>query len=233
MRTMMSDLQKAGGAAALIMPVTWMVAVVVFLGVLDRAGFFDATVEPATRVAILAEYQASAAIAILASFVLWGFLQVVLALALYDRLKDGSPAMAQTATAIGLILAAVAIVAGMVTFVGIERVVELHGTDPELAGTLWLAVESVELGLTENENITGLWILLISWTALRARELPKALNYIGVVAGVAGLLTLVPTLEALVAVFALGQLIWYIWLGIFMLRGSPTGKTQTLGAEAA
>lgn len=233
MRTMMSDLQKAGGAAALIMPVTWMVAVVVFLGVLDRAGFFDAAVEPAERVAILAEHQASAAIAILASFVLWGFLQVVLALALYDRLKDGSPAMAQTATAIGLILAAVAIVAGMVAFVGIERVVELHGTDPELAGTLWLSVESVELGLSENENITGLWILLISWTALRARELSKALNYIGVVAGVAGLLTLVPTLEVLVALFALGQVIWYIWLGIFMLRGSPTGKTQTAGEEAA
>ncbi len=221
----MSSHQKMGGVAALIMPVTWVVALVVFLGVLDRAGFFDAAMEPVERVAILAEYQASAAIAILASFVLWGFLQVVLALALYDRLKDGSPAMAQTATAIGLILATVAIVAGMVAFVGIEKVVQLHESDPELAGTLWLAVESVELGLTENENITGLWILLISWTALRARELPTALNYIGVVAGVAGLLTLVPALDALVAVFALGQLIWYVWLGIFMLRSQPRPAT--------
>lgn len=218
----MRDLQKMGGVAALIMPVTWVVGGVAFLGVLEGAGFFDEGVDPAQRVAILADNQAIAAIAILASFVVWGFLQVVLALALYDRLKDGSPAMAQTATAIGLILATVAIAAGMVTFVGIEKVVELHARDPEQAGALWLAVESVELGLTENENITGLWVLLISWTALRARQLPRALNYIGIVAGVAGLLTLVPALDALVAVFALAQIIWYIWLGIIMLRSSPS-----------
>lgn len=218
----MRDLQKMGGVAALIMPVTWVVGGVAFLGVLEGAGFFDEGVDPAQRVAILADNQAIAAIAILASFVVWGFLQVVLALALYDRLKDGSPAMAQTATAIGLILATVVIAAGMVTYVGIEKVVELHARDPEQAGALWLAVESVELGLTENENLTGLWVLLISWTALRARQLPRALNYIGIVAGVAGLLTLVPALDALVAVFALAQIIWYIWLGIIMLRSSPS-----------
>lgn len=218
----MRDLQKMGGVAALIMPVTWVVGGVAFLGVLEGAGFFDEGVDPAQRVAILADNQAIAAIAILASFVVWGFLQVVLALALYDRLKDGSPAMAQTATAIGLILATVVIAAGMVTYVGIEKVVELHARDPEQAGALWLAVESVELGLTENENITGLWVLLISWTALRARQLPRALNYIGIVAGVAGLLTLVPALDALVAVFALAQIIWYVWLGIIMLRSSPS-----------
>lgn len=218
----MRDLQKMGGVAALIMPVTWVVGGVAFLGVLEGAGFFDEGVDPAQRVAILADNQAIAAIAILASFVVWGFLQVVLALALYDRLKDGSPAMAQTATAIGLILATVVIAAGMVTYVGIEKVVELHARDPEQAGALWLAVESVELGLTENENLTGLWVLLISWTALRARQLPRALNYIGIVAGVAGLLTLVPALDALVAVFALAQIIWYVWLGIIMLRSSPS-----------
>lgn len=226
----MDQLQKMGGVAALIMPVTWVVALVVFLGVLDRAGFFDVGVDPAQRVAILAEYKAIASIAILASFVVWGFLQVVLALALYERLKDGSPAMAQTATAIGLILATVAIAAGMVTFVGIEKVVELHARDPQQAGALWLAVESVELGLTENENITGLWILLISWTALRARQLPRALNYIGIVAGVAGLLTLVPSLDALVAMFALGQITWYVWLAIVLLRGAPREAVEPLGA---
>jgi hypothetical protein len=148
----------------------------------------DVGLDPAQRVAVLTEYQAAAAIAILASFVVWGFLQVVLVLALFERLKDGSPAMAQTAAAVGLILATLAIAAGMVTFVGMEKVVELHAHDPEQAGALWLAVESVELGLTENENITGLWLLLVSWTALRVRQLPRALNYIGVVAGVAGLL---------------------------------------------
>ncbi|MBI4311992.1 MAG: DUF4386 domain-containing protein, partial [Chloroflexi bacterium] len=202
------------------------------LGVLDGAGFFNADVPPAQRVAILADHQAVASLAIL-GFVLWGFLQVVLTLALYERLKGGSPGMAQTATAIGLILATLYIAAYMVTFVGIEKVVELHGHDPEQAGALYLALESVELGITENENITGLWVLLVSWTALRVRQLPRALNYIGIVAGVAGLLTLAPALDALVAVFGLAQIIWYVWLGVVMLRGSAKRESRTLAGEAA
>jgi threonine/homoserine/homoserine lactone efflux protein len=58
---------------------------------------------------------------------------------------------------------------------------------------------------------------------LRVGELPKALNYFGVVLGVAGLLSTVPLLfPALVFVFALGKIVWLIWLGIVMLRSSPS-----------
>ena len=230
----MNSLQKAGGVAALIMPVTWVVVGVIFLGVLSRDGFLDADIGAAQKVAILADHQVIAAIGWLVGYVLWAFLQVVLALALYDRLKASSPAMAQVATAIGLILATVAYAAGIITFVGIEKVVELYGSAPEQAGALWLAVESVQDGLTGTEDISGLWVLLISWTALRARQLPRALSYIGVVAGVAGLLTLVPPLkDALVAVYAPTQMAWYVWLGIVMLRTSPGRESRQLAGEMA
>jgi len=50
----------------------------------------------------------------------------VLALALYQRLKSGSPALAQTATAIGLIWATVIIASGLIRNFGMSIVVDLY-----------------------------------------------------------------------------------------------------------
>jgi hypothetical protein len=233
---MMGGLQKAGGVAALIMPVTWVVVGVIFLVVLagDGFGFLDADIGATEKVAILTDHRAIAAIGWLAGYVLWGLLQAVLALALYDRLKAGAPALAQVATAIGLMLATVVYAAGIIPFVGIDKVVELHANSPEQAGALWLAIESVQDGLTGTEDLTGLWILLISLTALRARQLPKALSSLGIVSGVAGLLTLIPPLkDVLVPVYALTQMAWSVWLGIVLLRTSPGRESRQLAEEAA
>ena len=48
----------------------------------------------------------------------FGVFLVVLALALYERLKAGSPALVQMATAFGLIWAGLAIASGMIVNVG-------------------------------------------------------------------------------------------------------------------
>jgi hypothetical protein len=58
---------------------------------------------------------------------------------------------------------------------------------------------------------------------LRAGELPRVLNYLGVVIGVAGIVSVVPALaEIFIYIFALGQIVWFIWLGIVMLRKNPS-----------
>ena len=150
-------------------------------------------------------------------------LSVVLALALYERLKAGSPAMAQTATAFGLIWAALVIASGMLIISDLGIVVDLYSKDPAQAAWVWLALDSVEEGLGGGVEIPGgLWVLLVSWAALRSGGLPRALNYLGVVIGVAGILAVVPPLEVLGAVFGLGLIVWFVWLGIDMLRGSPS-----------
>ena len=109
----------------------------------------------------------------------------------------------------------------MVANSGIETVADLYGKDPAQAATVWLAIESVAGGLGGEFEILGsLWVLLVSWVALRAGGLPKALNYFGVVIGVAGIVTVVPALEMVGIIFGLGLIVWFIWLGIVMLRGS-------------
>jgi hypothetical protein len=153
---------------------------------------------------------------------------VVLTLALYERLKAGSPAMLQTATVFGIFWGCVIFIAGMIHNFGMQTVVDLYGKDPAQAGTVWLAIHSVFAGLGgANEAIGGIWILLISWAALRTGALSKVLNYLGVVVGVAGILSIVPALgELFIYIFALGQIVWFIWLGIAMLRSNP-GKKAT------
>jgi hypothetical protein len=48
------------------------------------------------------------------------------------------------------------------------------------------------------------------------------LNYLGVVIGVGGLLMFIPALEMLGPIFGLGIILWFIWLGIVMLRGKAS-----------
>jgi len=213
----MKNSQKMGGIAALYQAAAYLVTMVFFFLVVD----YSSVVDPVQKVALLADNQAILYILHLVAYVILGVFLVVLALALYERLKAGSPAMLKTATAIGLIWAALLIGSGMVTNIGIGTVVDLYGKDPAQAATVWLAIESVAGGLGGEFEILGsLWVLLVSWVALRAGGLPKALNYFGVVIGVAGIVTVVPALEMVGIIFGLGLIVWFIWLGIVMLRGS-------------
>jgi hypothetical protein len=106
----------------------------------------------------------------------------------------------------------------------------LYGpTDPAQAATVWLAISSVLEELVGRiEFVGGIWILLVSWTALRAGERSRALNYLGVVIGVAGILTVVPALDVLVTVFELGLFVWFVWLGIAVFRNSPNAAARKL-----
>ncbi len=213
----MKNLQKMGGIAALYIAAAYVVIFVVLIFLMDSF----IVVDPVQQVALIADNQAIMYIMNLIMFVAVGIFLVVLALALYERLKAGSPAIMQIATAIGLIWACLLIGSGMVANSGIETVVDLYGKDPAQAVTVMLAIEPVADGLGCEIELPGsLWVLLISWTALRVGGLPKALNYLGVVLAVAGILTVFPAARDVARpVFALGQLVWFMWLGIVMLRG--------------
>jgi len=214
----MKKLQKLGGIAALYETAAYLIAMVGYLLILGTLE----EVDPVQKVASLVDNQAFHYILNLIAYTVWGFFQAALALALYERVKSGSPALAQTAIAIGLIWATVIVASGMIRNFGMGTVVDLYSTDPTQAATVWLAVESVVEGLggANGEILGGPWVLLVSWAALRLGELPKALNYFGVVLGVAGILSAIPPLTLmLTVVFGMGKIVWTLWLGIVMLRG--------------
>jgi hypothetical protein len=212
---MMTNLQKMGGIAALYAGVAYIVGMMGFLLVV---GWPD---DPVQQVAVLVDNQVSLHVLYLIVYQVWAVFLVVLTLALYERLKADSPAMVQTATAIGIIWATVVIASGMIFNIGMDNVVNLYSEDPAQATTVWLVIESVSNAIGGgNEILGGLWMLLISWAALRAGGLPKALNYLGIAIGAAGILSALPGLGDVGLVFGLVQIAWFIWVGIVMLRGN-------------
>jgi hypothetical protein len=214
---MMKNLQKMGGIAALYAGAAYVVGMMGFLLVV---GWPD---DPVAQVAVLVNNQVSQHILYLIVYQVWAVFLVVLTLALYERLKADSPAMMQIVTAIGMIWATVVIASGMIFNIGMDNVVNLYDTAPAQATTVWLAIESVCNGIGGgNEILGGLWMLLISWVALQAGRLPRALNYLGVVVGVAGILSALPGLGEVGMIFGLVQIVWFVWLGIIMLRSSPS-----------
>jgi len=79
------------------------------------------------------------------------------------------------------------------------------------------------LGNSNGEILGGLLTLLVSLAALRAGGLPKGLNLLGLLVGAVGIISIIPALtEMMTGVFGLSQIIWFVWLGICMLRPSPS-----------
>lgn len=223
----MRSSQKAGGVAAVVDAAAFVVGFVVAAALIAPEGYDVADVDdPVGSAGFLADNQAVMYVWNLIIYVVFGLFLVVLVLALYDRLKAAEPLIARAAAAVGLIWAGLVIAAGMVANVGMGSVVDLLDKDPAQAGSLWLALASVENGLGGgNEIAGGVWVLLVSWAALRADALPRALNYLGVAIGLAGLLTIVPALEAFGALFGLGLIVWFIWVGSIMLKGAADGDS--------
>jgi hypothetical protein len=216
----MSKLQKWGGIAALYQAAAYLVGIVSFLFILN----YLSIVEPVQKVALLVDKQAVMYLTTLFMYVIFGVSLIILALALYERLKSGATVMMQIATALGMIWAGALIASGMVFNAGIAPVVALFAQDPAQAAMVWLAIETVANGLggANGEVLGGLWTLLVSWAALRNGGLPRALNYLGVVVGAVGILSTIPGLNPLAGIFGMGQIVWFAWLGIALLRSNPT-----------
>ena len=219
----MNSLQKMGGLAALYEAVAYVLGIVFFIFIVD----YSADADPVQTVALLIDNQVSMTIMTLFVFVIFSVFLVVLALALYERLKDRSPAVAQTATVFGLIWAGLVVASGMIFIIGMNNVVALYEQDPAQAVTVWLAIDSVFDGIGGGvELVGGLWILLVSWAALRAGVLPRVLNYLGLAIGLVGILTVVPVFEILTDIFGLSQIVWFVGLGVTMLRGGPSPAVE-------
>ncbi len=216
----MKTLQKSGGFAALYLAVAYLIGMTIFLVVLDYPSITD----PAQKVALLVEMQMVTFATNLLMYVFFGIFLIVLSLALYDRLKSDAPAIMQVATVIGIIWAGSLIASGMVANAGIAPVVALYAKDPAQAALTWQGFETVASGLGNGngEILGGLWTLLVSLAALRAGGLPKSLNILGLLVGAVGIITILPGLIDLVGIFALSQVIWFVWLGIILLRNNPS-----------
>ena len=207
-----------GGFAALAEAAIYVAGIAYFLVILDVAG----AAGPLEQIELFVANEASLYAMYLLIYVIFGIVLVALVLALHERLATDAPMLMRATTAFGLIWAGLVIASGMVATLATGVVVDLYSTDPTQATTVWLAVSPVVDGLGGgNEIIGGLWTLLVSVVALRTRALHRVLNYVGLVVGTAGILSAIPALgEIGGGVFGLTQIVWFVGLGILLLRTS-------------
>ncbi|MCU0289679.1 MAG: DUF4386 domain-containing protein [Acidobacteria bacterium] len=218
--TKVKTLQNFGGFAAFYLAAAYLIGIVIFLAILDSLSITD----PVQKVALNVDKHMVIFSTNLIMYVFFGFFLIILSLALYDRLKSSAPAIMQVATAIGIIWAGSLIASGMVANAGLATIVPLYADDPAQAALTWQGIEAVAdgLGNGNGEILGGLWSLLVSLAALQAGGLPKGLNILGLLVGAVGIISLTPGLADLSGVFGLSQIVWFVWLGIILLRSNPS-----------
>jgi hypothetical protein len=213
----MFNLQKAGGIAALFEAAAYVFGFAVMATLLnpgDTSGWSSAQ-----KLAFLLERKALFHTWTIVIYVAFGIALVVLAVALHERLQGKSRDLMKIATPFGLIWAGLVIASGMVASVGLEAVSAIYARDVAQATSTRAVIDAISNGLGGGvEIVGGVWVILISAAAFRSTALPKALVYLGFIVGLTGVLTVIPVLKDLSAVFGITQIFWFAWIGIVMLR---------------
>lgn len=212
----MNDWSRLGGLAALYMAAAYLAAIPYFLLVVH----YPSVVDPVAKVLLLRDHFAGMTLMHVIVYELVAIALIVLGLALYHRLRAGAPVVAPLATVIGVVWAALLLGSSMVFNYGMGAVVALHATHPDQAVWAWQVIEPVALGLggSGGELLGGVWILLVSVAAWRTRALPVVLNGLGVLIGVAGLVSVAPPLRDAGIVFGLLHIFWFAGVGVVLLR---------------
>jgi hypothetical protein len=215
----MGALQRWGGIAALFAAAAFLFGFWLYFTLLAPAKYGSLSVDAATHVAFLAEHRSLLTVWNLVIYVAFGVALVVLALAVQQRVRSTSPTLASVATAFGLIWAGLVIASGMVANVGIGVLATTGEARPDAAAAAWPAYAIVVNGLGGgNEIVGGLWALLAGLAIAGLGGSWRFIGYAGVGIGASGMLTTVPMLAELGAVFGLGLVVWFAWLGIALLR---------------
>ncbi|MGA7397252.1 MAG: DUF4386 family protein [Solirubrobacterales bacterium] len=213
-----SSHQKIGGIAALIEAATFIFGFVLLLGLLTD--YTTGSPSVTESVEFVVDNQGPLFAWYLAIYIFFGVALVPLVIAMYERIRAGSLILAQTAAVFGFIWAVLVLASGMIAIIGLDTVSELSSSNPGQAEAVWSSLDAVQNALGGgNEIVGGIWILLVSVGAMRAASMPNVLNYLGMIAGIAGIVTIVPALEDVGAIFGLGLIVWFIWAGLRMIRG--------------
>jgi len=216
---MNQGLQRAGGIAALAAALAF-----VFVFALVATTLAPMTAPELAFGEYLGLHQAHGTLIYIwhfAMYIAFGLGLMVVALALQERLKAGSPSLSAIAAALGLIYSAFVLLGGLLTIHGDEAVLALASRDPAGADELRRTIAAITLCVDSSDRLLGcLWVGLASLAALKPRTLPRGLAILGLVIGAPGIIGMaLPSLLALSYVFGLGIIVWSAWLGIVMLRG--------------
>jgi hypothetical protein len=144
---------------------------------------------------------------------------VPLTVSINENFKEQTTIWTKITPVFGFIWSGLVIASGMIAVIGIDSVATINIVNSNSALTTWHIIEVIQNGLGGGvEIIGGIWVFLISMTGLNQKSFNKFLNYFGLIVGSAGILTIIPGLKDLGAIFGLTQIVWFLWIGIAMIK---------------
>lgn len=214
-------LSRCGGLAAIGMALCYVAMAVIFFGMLSMPQGLDT----AGKIQYLQQHHLLVAAGYGIGYLLFGVLLAILLQALQQVFASSHSALFSLAERFGNVWLVLMMASGMVALIGLQMVIRFIETDPQQALALYntrnLLTEALGGGI---ELVGGLWVLLLSISSLKHQRLGKALPLLGLVVGVLGVLTVMHTLPYLKDAFGITQLIWFIWLGVSLLRTTDSNQ---------
>lgn len=207
--------QKLGGFCSISLGLIYIMAFIVYGGIV---AFPKEEASDVERLNFLSDNYEILSIINLISYVLFGILLAVLVVSLHQKIKDHLPNLSILASVFGIIWVGLVLASGMIANIGLSSVIEIGIDEPQKAIGIWTSVGIVSEGLGGgNEIVGGVWVLLLSLAALKKSFFSKPLNLLGLLVALAGILTISP-FEVFKEIFGVGQIVWFVWIGISMIR---------------
>ena len=210
--------QRISGISAIAAGVTYIIGFWVYFAVLGPAQYGSPEVPVTQHVRFLVDNQGLMNAWNLVIYVLNAALMVFVVVGLHQRVKAGNEALAQAASAFGIIWAGLILAAGMLENISLSQIVRLSGQDMEAAATLWRSTTVVGAALGGGNEITGgLWIFLLSVVGFQTKSIPAPVNVAGALVGGAGIVSTIPVLSGATMIFGLGFILWFFAIGLVLV----------------
>ncbi|MCL1123369.1 hypothetical protein [Shewanella surugensis] len=243
------SIQKWGGVAAIAEASIYLFGFVLFFTILDPSGFEANVVDEASGIAIngltldvaqrnllfMIQNRDSYFIGYLVCGVVFSFTLLILVQAIYQRFKQSFPELMIFAAAVGYLWVGIVLASSLIFLIGLGAITHYYGLNPEQAltihRTLSIVVEALGGGI---ELVGAVWVLAVSYVGLKSHIFSPWLHYWGMFVGISGVLTLFsglsflstqPLFEFMTAIFGLGQILWFLVLGIGMLSETSIAES--------
>jgi hypothetical protein len=216
----MNGSQKAAGIGAILQGMFFAVVILLIFAVLPGFGFRGpGDFANPTKVLPFVASQPLVAFWLFPGDIVFAVFLILLVMGLHDRLQNSSLATMRLATAAGLIATTLILANGTIGN-SVAQLARSSSQNQPVAETAFLTLSLVSsngVGLVSGGIFAyGWWTVLVSWVALRAGLFPKALNYLGMLFGIAGIGAIfIPPLGFLGPVIGI---VWCVWLGVVLLR---------------
>ena len=218
------QIHRVGGSAAIICALTYLFGFGLFFGVLEPP-IDDSALE---RLNYLILKRDSFFIGHVVIGIVFRLSLLLLNQSLKDQFYRISPNVAQYNSVLGIIWATLVLASTFIFLTSLSSLARHASVDHEgailILNTIDIVVNALGGGI---ELLGAMWVLLISLLGWRHHRFSKATHSVGILVGLAGILTLFSGLslfadngvfQASTAIFGLGQIIWFLFIGVNLLR---------------